>query len=214
MTWKQNYKLELQKKYLLGIDVFVDSTSRMENRIFKKSMANKTYAKEWQLKILIAFWSESLWGYYRCWITTIFGKQSVLMIYWRWWDYIFTNCKEDRYPNPNYSLPSRDEVLNFTEKILDKVCHIVEINKKEIIGFDINQKRIDDLNNGIDFTLELPAFNNNLKILPLVIVTVPTPIDKNKRPDLTPLIKASEIVIRCYWRRLCTYFGKVLKSNF
>ena len=43
--------------------------------------------------------------------------------------------KEDRYPNPNYSLPSRDEikeVLDFTERLFDKVCSILEIDKKEL----------------------------------------------------------------------------------
>ncbi len=97
-------------------------------------------------------------------------------------------------------------------------------SKYEVIGFDINQKRIDELNEGIDTTLELssvqlkevlPKFNqslsnhklqitNNIKDIAsanIYIVTVPTPIDKNKRPDLTPLIKASETI------------GKVLKPN-
>ena len=44
--------------------------------------------------------------------------------------------KEDRYPNPNYSLPPRDEikeVLDFTEKLLSKVCIILDINKSELI---------------------------------------------------------------------------------
>jgi len=43
--------------------------------------------------------------------------------------------KEDRYPNPNYSLPPRDEikeVLDFTEQLFDKVCSILEIDKKEL----------------------------------------------------------------------------------
>ena len=97
-------------------------------------------------------------------------------------------------------------------------------NKYEVIGFDINQKRIDELNEAIDSTLELnsdqlkevlPKFNPSLKTHHLklttnlkdikdcniYIVTVPTPIDKYKRPDLTPLIKASETI------------GKVLKKD-
>ena len=44
--------------------------------------------------------------------------------------------KEDRYPNPNYSLPPRDEikeVLDFIEKLFDKVCNILEIEKSELI---------------------------------------------------------------------------------
>ncbi|MBD3843256.1 MAG: HEPN domain-containing protein [Campylobacterales bacterium] len=43
--------------------------------------------------------------------------------------------KEDRYPNPNYSLPPRDEikeVLDFTEQLFDKVCSVLEIDKKEL----------------------------------------------------------------------------------
>jgi len=43
--------------------------------------------------------------------------------------------KEDRYPNPNYSLPSRDEikrVLDFAEKLFDDVCGILDIDREEI----------------------------------------------------------------------------------
>jgi len=42
---------------------------------------------------------------------------------------------EDRYPNPNYSLPSRDEVqevLEFTEKLFKHVCYLLEIKKEDI----------------------------------------------------------------------------------
>ncbi len=91
----------------------------------------------------------------------------------------------------------------------------VEFGKKRsVIGFDINQQRIDQLKEGKDFTLEtsneelLDAENliyttNSADLLDCncYIVTVPTPIDEHKRPDLTPLIKASETV------------GKVLKPN-
>lgn len=86
--------------------------------------------------------------------------------------------------------------------------------KRSVIGFDINQKRIDELNSGHDFTKEVTAeeltaaeylsFTNQVKDLDgcnCYIITVPTPIDKNKKPDLDPLIKASESV------------GKVLKRN-
>jgi UDP-N-acetyl-D-galactosamine dehydrogenase len=75
------------------------------------------------------------------------------------------------------------------------------------IGFDINPKRIEELTNGFDRTLEVDTENlrastllsyssslEKLKAATVFIVTVPTPIDKNKRPDLTPLIKASETV--------------------
>jgi UDP-N-acetyl-D-galactosamine dehydrogenase len=91
----------------------------------------------------------------------------------------------------------------------------VEFGKqRSVVGFDINQKRIDQLRAGHDFTLETDTeelqaathlqFSTNLDDLcacNVFIVTVPTPIDQHKRPDLTPLIKASETV------------GKVLKSG-
>jgi UDP-N-acetyl-D-galactosamine dehydrogenase len=91
----------------------------------------------------------------------------------------------------------------------------VEFGKKrQVVGFDINQKRIDELKSGNDFTLETTAeelhdakllsYTTNLEDLrdcTCFIVTVPTPIDEHKRPDLTPLIKASESV------------GKVLKKG-
>ncbi len=91
----------------------------------------------------------------------------------------------------------------------------VEFGKKyNTIGFDINQGRIDELKSGFDRTLEVDAeqlkeasllkYSANLEELKAAnffIVTVPTPIDKNNRPDLTPLIKASETV------------GKVLKKG-
>ena len=88
--------------------------------------------------------------------------------------------------------------------------------KYEVVGFDISQWRIDELRRGIDRTLELDEtqvreaiangmlFTNLLEEIAdcnIYIVTVPTPIDKYKRPDLTPLIKASESI------------GKVLKMN-
>jgi len=84
----------------------------------------------------------------------------------------------------------------------------VEFGKKyPVIGFDINQKRISELTSGDDKTLEVsPAelsLAKNLKFSAdiaslkecnIFIVTVPTPIDNANRPDLTPLIKASETV--------------------
>ncbi|NQY29015.1 MAG: nucleotide sugar dehydrogenase, partial [Flavobacteriaceae bacterium] len=97
----------------------------------------------------------------------------------------------------------------------------VEFAKKyTVIGFDINQARVDDLNSGHDSTLEvsddnlqsvlnlptnvgllLSCTNDDLKDCTIFIVTVPTPVDKNNRPILTPLIKASETI------------GKVLKKG-
>ncbi|MFD0952280.1 nucleotide sugar dehydrogenase [Virgibacillus natechei] len=83
----------------------------------------------------------------------------------------------------------------------------VEFGKEqEVIGFDINQNRIDGLNNGIDITNEVTeedlkatsitftADPSDLKQADFIIVAVPTPITENKQPDLTPLLKASETV--------------------
>lgn len=88
--------------------------------------------------------------------------------------------------------------------------------KYQVVGFDINQQRIEELNNGFDRTEELSdiqvkeALKNGMKFsldikdtedCNIYIVTVPTPIDRNNKPDLTPLIKSSQIV------------GKVLKKD-
>lgn len=81
----------------------------------------------------------------------------------------------------------------------------VEFGRKfQTLGFDINERRIAELNSGKDRTLEvdseelgsakLLSFTSNLEGLKecnFFIVTVPTPIDEFKQPDLTPLIKAS-----------------------
>lgn len=91
----------------------------------------------------------------------------------------------------------------------------VEFGKKnKVIGFDINTQRITELRDFIDLTLECStdelkqatyleysADINDLKQCNVYIVTVPTPIDQHKQPDLTPLVKASETL------------GKVLKKN-
>ena len=96
----------------------------------------------------------------------------------------------------------------------------VEFAKKyETLGFDINEGRINELNSGHDSTLEVSDTNlqavlnlnlnglklscdvDDLKLCTTFIVTVPTPVDKNNRPVLTPLIKASEMI------------GKVLKKG-
>lgn len=94
--------------------------------------------------------------------------------------------------------------------------------KYSVVGFDINKQRINELRNGHDSTLEVeddilqsvlvekPSETNGLycscdiediKNCNYYIITVPTPVDKNNRPDLTPLYKASETV------------GKVLKKG-
>ncbi len=84
----------------------------------------------------------------------------------------------------------------------------VEFGKKmDVLGFDINQHRVDELNSGRDGTLEVSetelaeatrlSYSSNVDDLinaNVYIVTVPTPIDKNKNPDLTPLISASRML--------------------
>jgi len=77
---------------------------------------------------------------------------------------------------------------------------------ERVIGFDINSRRIDQLKNGVDITSEADAKdleNPNITFTDTAteaadatfyIVTVPTPIDHDKRPDLTPLIKSSQTV--------------------
>lgn len=87
--------------------------------------------------------------------------------------------------------------------------------KYTVVGFDINQARIKELMSGVDHTLEVEADilqsvlksenNDNIGLFcscnlediddcNYYIITVPTPVDKNNRPDLTPLYKASETV--------------------
>ena len=101
----------------------------------------------------------------------------------------------------------------------------VEFSKiYSVVGCDINNRRIDELSHGIDVTLEVdePSLKqvivseippvggkglyftsilDDLKNCNFYVVTVPTPVDKNNRPDLTPLYRASESV------------GKVLKKG-
>jgi UDP-N-acetyl-D-glucosamine/UDP-N-acetyl-D-galactosamine dehydrogenase len=91
----------------------------------------------------------------------------------------------------------------------------VEFGKiRPVTGFDINARRVNELKSGLDLTLEVTGEELDgakylsyttdiidLKSCNCYIVTVPTPIDSHNRPDLTPLIKASEIV------------GKVLKKS-
>ncbi len=84
----------------------------------------------------------------------------------------------------------------------------VEFGKKyPTVGFDINSQRVEELKQGHDFTLEVSkdeladsAFISYasdieaLKTSNVYIVTVPTPIDEHKQPDLTPLVKASQML--------------------
>lgn len=83
-------------------------------------------------------------------------------------------------------------------------------DKFKVIGFDVNEKRVEELNKFNDKTLEIDleklknAITNNkmklssniddIKECNFYIVSVPTPVDKNNRPDLTPLLKASQSV--------------------
>jgi UDP-N-acetyl-D-glucosamine/UDP-N-acetyl-D-galactosamine dehydrogenase len=94
--------------------------------------------------------------------------------------------------------------------------------KYDVVGFDINTNRVKELNEGLDVTLEIsgdvlksvlkPSNANeiglfcstsldDIKNCSVYIVTVPTPVDKHNKPDLTPLYKSSETV------------GKVLKKG-
>lgn len=79
--------------------------------------------------------------------------------------------------------------------------------KRSVIGFDINQQRVDELKRGEDHTLEVEpddlkaaqyirysADVEDLREANTYIVTVPTPIDEYKRPDLTPLLSASKML--------------------
>ena len=84
----------------------------------------------------------------------------------------------------------------------------VEFGKQHsVVGFDINTKRIAELTSGKDHTLEVSneelsqathlSYSSDIQALKgcnFFIVTVPTPIDDYKQPDLTPLIKASEAI--------------------
>jgi len=111
--------------------------------------------------------------------------------------------------------------MNLKEKIENKSAVIgviglgyvglplaVEFGKKfSVVGFDINESRITELKSGKDHTLEVSSeeLNQAIKLdftssidelqkADIYIVTVPTPVDEYKIPDLTPLIKASETV--------------------
>ena len=91
----------------------------------------------------------------------------------------------------------------------------VEFSKKyPVLGFDINSQRIQQLKSAHDITLEVSNDELNqatqlqftdkladLAVCNVYIVTVPTPINKHKQPDLGPLLKASE------------YIGQILKTN-
>jgi len=87
--------------------------------------------------------------------------------------------------------------------------------KYDVVGFDINEPRVKELNENYDRTLELTTEElvevkdnityscnlDDIKDANIYIVTVPTPIDSSNRPDLTPLVKSSQMI------------GKVLKKD-
>ncbi|MDB4847809.1 Vi polysaccharide biosynthesis UDP-N-acetylglucosamine C-6 dehydrogenase TviB [Candidatus Pseudothioglobus singularis] len=91
----------------------------------------------------------------------------------------------------------------------------IEFGKKRtVIGFDIDNKRISQLKNGNDNTLEVSSHElkdaiylkytnqvDDIRDCEIFIVTVPTPIDSNKKPDLSPLKKSSE------------FLGRILKKK-
>ncbi|MBU3015969.1 nucleotide sugar dehydrogenase [Poseidonibacter lekithochrous] len=87
--------------------------------------------------------------------------------------------------------------------------------KYQVVGFDINEPRVKELNDNYDRTLELTSDElkevrdsityscnlDDIKDANIYIVTVPTPIDSSNRPDLTPLVKSSQMI------------GRVLKKD-
>ena len=104
----------------------------------------------------------------------------------------------------------------------------VEFAKQyEVVGFDINTERVEELKQGIDKTLEITdeqlsavlsentkaLANDNIGFLPspdvkdialatIYIITVPTPIDKHKKPDLSYLISASKMIASVLKKRI------------
>lgn len=126
-----------------------------------------------------------------------------------------------------------NNLLYFLEMTKDKIAIIglgyvglplarLFATKYNVVGFDINQARVKELNEGHDSTLEIEddllksvlkttsddqnglyctANSADIADCNIFVVTVPTPVDKHNRPDLTPLYKASETV------------GKVLKKG-
>ncbi len=111
-----------------------------------------------------------------------------------------------------------DKIMNYKTIAIIGLGYVglplaVEFGKKRsVIGFDINPRRVVELQSGKDQTLECDSEElarashlrysydvQDLKAAHIFIVTVPTPVDRANRPDMTPLVKASESV------------GKVLK---
>src|SRR5690554_6313667 len=149
----------------------------------------------------------------------------------------FCNSK---FTNTRFHKLTNLQIHDFTKKQLNKKHYKTMINKDKptkiaiiglgyvglplarlfatkypVVGFDINEARIKELNSGHDSTLEVSdellkdvlVFDNQMEIglynsdnlddikdCNVYIITVPTPVDKNNRPDLTPLYKSSKTV--------------------
>jgi len=127
--------------------------------------------------------------------------------------------------NPLYFFGEQNMFSNLSLSSNPTICVIglgyvglplaVEFGKSyKTIGFEINEKRVNELRENEDSTLEVEkevlleakhllytSDIDDIKICDVYIVTVPTPIDKHKNPDLTPLKRASELI------------GKVLSQN-
>ncbi|MCD8410907.1 nucleotide sugar dehydrogenase [Tenacibaculum finnmarkense] len=88
------------------------------------------------------------------------------------------------------------------------LAHAFAAKKFKVVGFDINNERVNELKEGYDRTLEIEKNQledvkdtikytsevSDISAATIFIVTVPTPIDSSNRPDLTPLIKSSQLV--------------------
>ena len=132
------------------------------------------------------------------------------------------NSNTENSPSPQFSISPVPKIAVIGLGYVGLPLARLFATKYPVIGFDINQKRIEELRNGKDTTLEVenevlqevlvdkPSNENGLFCTAdlkdisdsnYYIITVPTPVDKNNRPDLTPLYKSSETV------------GKVLKQG-
>ena len=106
-------------------------------------------------------------------------------------------------------LPLATQFASIKESLIDGTTL-----KRKVIGFDINKKRIDELRNNFDKTFEVSEntlceleeinFVSDEEYLiesDFFIITVPTPIDKNKKPDFTYLLSASKIFAKAIKKR-------------
>ena len=98
----------------------------------------------------------------------------------------------------------------------------VEMSKHyKVVGFDISKHRVEQLCNGLDATKEISQHElenakdliltvdlNELAPCNIYIVTVPTPIDNSKKPDLRPLLAASELIGGCLKKATSLYTSR------